>query len=118
MNAFTSADETARRIEKAVGLPLAATRVLCSSLSFLNRRNAPQPGPRRLWLLGGGSEWSLFLYGWVSRRVDRWFGWRTSVYGWAFYFGTFPEAVDTEARANVCLRCGSGVAAIGLCGRG
>ena len=111
VNSFTSAAETGRMIESAIGLPVAATRVLCSSLSFLNRRNAPQPGPRRLWLLGGGSEWSLFLYGWVSRRVDRWFGWRTSVYGWAFYFGTFPEAVDTKTRANVCLPCGGGAAA-------
>src|SRR6267142_3226975 len=54
VNAFVSADETAAVIERVTGLPHVATRALCSSLSFLNRRNAPRPLPRRLLLLGAG----------------------------------------------------------------
>src|SRR4029077_8355318 len=56
VNAFTSADKTAALIEQTTAMPHAATKILCSSLSFLNRRNAPRPVPRRLWLLGGGYE--------------------------------------------------------------
>lgn len=111
VNAFTSASATAATIERAVGLPLAATRPLCSSLSFLNRRNAPGPVPRRLLLLGGGYEWSLFIYSWLSRRLDRWLSTRTSIYGWAFYFGETAEPIDTGTWVNVCIRCGSGYAA-------
>jgi SAM-dependent methyltransferase len=108
VNAFVSPTDTVLRIERGTGLPHVATRVLCSSLSFLNRRNAVSRTPRKLLLLGGGSEWSLFLYGWVSRRIDCWFGMRSSVYGWAFYFGNVTESIDTAARVNVCIRCGSG----------
>jgi SAM-dependent methyltransferase len=108
VNAFTSERETAATIERGAGLPHAATRPLCSSLSFLNRRNAPGPAPRRLLLLGGGSEWSLFVYGWLSRRLDQWLNTRTSIYGWAFYFGEVAQPIDTGTRVNVCIRCGGG----------
>jgi SAM-dependent methyltransferase len=118
VNAFTSATETAATIERGVGLPHAGTRPLCSSLSFLNRRNAPGPAPRRLLLLGGGYEWSLFLYGWVSRRLDRWVNTRTSIYGWAFYFGEVARPIDTETWVNVCIRCGGGYAGGFLTGEG
>jgi SAM-dependent methyltransferase len=118
VNAFTSASATAETIEHAAGLPHAATRPLCSSLSFLNRRNAPGPAPRRLLLLGGGSEWSLFLYCWLSRRLDRWLRTRTSIYGWAFYFGEVARPIDTATWVNVCFRCGSGYAAGFLVSRG
>ncbi|HWF07439.1 MAG TPA: class I SAM-dependent methyltransferase [Bryobacteraceae bacterium] len=111
VNRFTSASETAGAIESATGLHHVATRILYSSLSFLNRRNSPRPAPRRLLLLGGGYEWSLFVYAWLSRRLDRWLKTRTSVYGWAFYFGRVTEPIDTEAWVNVCIRCGSGHAA-------
>lgn len=110
VNPFTSADATAALIAGAVGLPHVATRTLCSSLSFLNRRHAPRPIPKRLLLLGGGSESSLFVYAWLSRRIDRWFGTRTSVYGWAFWFGRVPQPVDTTCWHNVCIRCGAGFA--------
>src|SRR5262249_19978862 len=56
VNAFTSSDELATTIERATGLRHVATRTLCSSLSFLNRRNSPHPRPRRLLLLGSGRE--------------------------------------------------------------
>jgi SAM-dependent methyltransferase len=111
VNRFTSASDTAAAIEAATGLRHAATRILYSSLSFLNRRNSPRPAPRRLLLLGGGYEWSLFVYAWLSRRLDRWLKARTSVYGWGFYFGRISEPIDTEAWVNVCIRCGSGHAA-------
>lgn len=117
VNAFTSSSETAVLIERATGLPHVATRVLCSSLSFLNRRNSPRPVPRRLLLLGGGYEWSLFLYVWLSRRLDRRLKARTSIYGWAFYFGNIAEPVETETWVNVCIRCGSACSASFLTGQ-
>ena len=61
VHAFTAPGETAALIQRATGLPHLATRTLCSSLSFLNRRNAPRPVPRRMLLLGAGYEWSLFI---------------------------------------------------------
>lgn len=110
VNPFTDAAALAQRIERATGLRHRSTQPLWSSLSFLNRRRAPRPLPRRLWLLGGGGEWSLFLYVWLSRRIDRWFGTRTGIYGWAFTFGAAPAPRDPEGWPNVCLRCGSGCA--------
>lgn len=108
VNEFTSASDTADVIARAVGLPHVATRTLCSSLSFLNRKLRGPRLPRRLLVLGGGSEWSLFLYAWLSRRLDLWFGTRTSIYGWAFWFGNIPESVDTSTWPNVCICCGAG----------
>ncbi|MDP9053637.1 MAG: class I SAM-dependent methyltransferase [Acidobacteriota bacterium] len=97
VNPFCSPKETAQFIETHVGLPLVATRLLCSSLSFMNRRNSPGPRPRRLALVGGGYEWTLFLYTWLSRRFDRLLGSRTRVYGWAFFFGKVDDVVDTKS---------------------
>lgn len=114
VNAFTSPEETAALIERATGLPHKATKLLCSSLSFLNRRNSPRPIPRRLLLLGAGYEWTLFLFAWISRWMDRRFDTRTSVYGWAFYFGHNLQEVDIETWRNVCIRCGSGHAVSSL----
>ena len=108
VNAFVSERDTIAKISQATGLPHRATRVLCSSLSFLNRRNSPRPIPRRLILLGAGYEWSLRLYVRLSRRLDRCLGTRLSVYGWAFYFGNVPANISTEPAKNVCIRCGSG----------
>jgi SAM-dependent methyltransferase len=108
VNPFRSASDLAALIENASGLPRVATKVLCSSLSFLNGRNSPRPIPKKLLLLGWGSEWSLFLYLWLSRRLDRLTGFRTSVYGWGMYFGYLDSKPDTKAWLNVCLRCGRG----------
>ena len=108
VNPFTDANELAQRIEKASGLRHVATRTLWSSLSFLNRNVSPRPLPLRLWLLGGGFEWVLRAYVRLSRRIDHAFGTRTGVYGWAFYFGTVHEPVETTGWPNVCIRCGSG----------
>lgn len=108
VNPFTCDRKLAIEIEAATGLKHVATRLLISSLSFLNRNNCPQPQPRRMLLLGGGHEWTLCAYAWISRRLDRMFPLRTSVYGWAFYFGRVGETVDRSVRVNVCIRCGSG----------
>ncbi len=116
VNAFTFPNETASMIERATGLRHVATKLLCSSLSFLNRRNAVHRPPRRLLLLGAGYEWTLFLYSWLSRRFDRILRTRTSVYGWAFYFGDIAGPIDTQAWANVCIRCGAGCPATSLIG--
>lgn len=111
VNAFFSPEEVIRAIERATGLGHVATKTLCSSLSFLNRRNSPLPRPRRLLLLGGGFEWSLLLYTWASRRIDCLLHTRTSIYGWAFYFGEISSHIPTAASLNVCIRCGSGTPA-------
>lgn len=111
VNAFVDPGALARQIEAATGLRHVATRTLCSSLSFLHRENAPRPLPRRMALLGGGYAWTLHLYVWLSRRVDRMLGTRTSVYGWAFYFGSVEGPIDEAVSRNVCIRCGSGTRA-------
>jgi hypothetical protein len=60
---------------------------------------------------GAGYEWSLFLYASLSRRFDRLLKTRTSAYGWAFYFGSIVDPIDTQTWVNVCIRCGSGYSA-------
>lgn len=106
VNAFTAPEQVIRLVEEATGLRHVATRTLHSSMSFLHRANAPRR-PRRLLVLGNGTMTSLWLYTWVSRRLDRLLSLRTSVYGWAFYFGRIPAAIETAAQKNVCIRCGS-----------
>ena len=108
INAFTESGPLVSAIELATGLPHVATKTLCSSLCFLNRRNSPAPRPRRLLLIGGGFDLSLLVYTWLSRRIDRLFNSRTSVYGWALYFGSNWPAFDLATLHNVCIRCGSG----------
>lgn len=88
------------------GLPHVATKLLHTSYSFLNRRNRPRPLPRRpafLWWHGDGA---LALLTAVLRFFDRHFSSRTSVYGWAVYFGNVPEPVIPRPWTNVCVRCG------------
>ena len=48
VNPFRSAAELAAKIEATTGLDHIATRTLCTTLSFLNRHNAPRPRPRTL----------------------------------------------------------------------
>ncbi len=108
VNPFTSAQALADTIQRATRLPHVQTRTLYSSLSYLNRRNFRARGPRRLLLVGGGTEISLHLFSYFSRLSDRLFGTRLSIYGWALYFGSFAVRVEAEAWTNVCIRCGSG----------
>jgi len=108
VNPFTSAEDLAAAIQRATHLPHVATRTLCTSLSYLNRKNFRTRGPRRLLLAGGGTEVSLHLFTYFSRLLDRLFGTRLSVYGWALYFGHLAVPPDTRVWTNVCIRCGSG----------
>jgi SAM-dependent methyltransferase len=106
---FTSAEQLARMIEDATGLRHVQSRILFASLSYLNRKNGiPGGSPRRLLVLGGGSELSLYLFNYFARWSDRFLGTRLKVYGWALYFGSFRVPIETEVWTNVCIRCGSG----------
>lgn len=41
------------------------------------------------------------------RRIDAVLGTRTSVYGWAVYFGSCREPIDPRPWGNMCVRCGA-----------
>jgi SAM-dependent methyltransferase len=106
VNAFTSAEELVRRVERLTGLKSGGVRPLYTSLSFLNPRNRKARAPRKLILLGGGREPILVLLTYALRRLDGWFSTRWSLYGWAFYFGATPAIGPPWS--NVCVRCGAG----------
>ena len=108
VNRFTSARDLASIVERTTRLKHVATRPLCTSFSFLNRMNRRARPPRRLWLLGGGTETSLFFATYILRLLDRFLGTRLSFYGWALYFGNAPDRIDDGCWTNVCIRCGSG----------
>ena len=91
-----------------MGLRHAGSRLLYTSLSFLNSKNRRSRAPRKLILLGGGREWTLVLFNGLFRIVDRLLGTRTAVYGWALYFGKVSVPVETVGWVNACARCGSG----------
>lgn len=117
VNAFRSAPELADKIERATGLRHVATRTLCTSFSYLNRKNRRGRPPRKLYLLGGGTEISLHFFNALFRLVDRCLHTRLSVYGWAFYFGKIEGEIDCRTWTNVCIRCGSGHPRSSLQGR-
>ena len=108
VNAFSSVNDLVSKIESYTGLKHAATRPLCTSLSFLNRRNWKSRAPRKLLLLGAGSERALLVIDFLFRFVDRLFKTRTSLYGWAIYFGKIDESLSSNTWTNVCVRCGAG----------
>jgi SAM-dependent methyltransferase len=102
INAFRSDRELAAMLSWYLGLRHVATSVLYSSFSFLNRRRTAAPGTRSFTL----PEPLLFVLNAVVHAADRRFHTRTSVYGWALYFGNVPGPI--EPATNVCLRCGAG----------
>src|SRR5260370_32767636 len=108
VNAFRSADELSRLIAGATGLPCIAIRILHTSLSFLNRTHFHPRPPRRLWLLANGNPRFIAALTYALRIVDRVFPTRCSVYGWALYFGSVPEQIETAPWINVCVACGAG----------
>jgi len=119
INAFHSAGEVAALVERLTGLPHRATRVLYSSLSFLNRRNFIARPPRKIALFAFGSERLLAVLMWLLRLSER----ALSRYGWSLYFGEAPVRGELEPWIHVCVRCGSGHAEAflrktGVLGRG
>lgn len=106
VNLFDSAGELEEILSWYLGLPHVATRTLFSSLSFLNRKNTSDPMVRGAMEFPGLWEPVVALANAGSRLLDRWFPTRTSIYGWAFYFGSVGETVDLQPLANVCVRCG------------
>lgn len=108
VNAFTSAEELAARVERATGLPYVNSRILLASLSYLHPANLGATSPRRVLLAGSGGPVLLHLFTCFARLSDRLLGTRFRVYGWALYFGRFPVPIETEVWSNVCIRCGSG----------
>jgi SAM-dependent methyltransferase len=108
VNPFASARDLATVITSATGLSLVATRTLCTSLSCLNRCNRQGRAPRRLLLIGGGTQISLLLICYLLKLADRILKSRASVYGWAFYFGGIQTQIDCTTWTNVCVRCGTG----------
>ncbi|MDZ4799518.1 MAG: methyltransferase domain-containing protein [Bryobacteraceae bacterium] len=105
VNAFKSLPGLIAHIESRVGLPVSGHRLLHSSFGFLERCHFKPRPPRRMWLFGNGSYSVVVLVGYFARLVDRAFGTRLSVYGWAISFGRIAIAVD--AWSNVCVRCGT-----------
>ena len=118
INPFASADALAAEITKATALKLAARRDLYSSFEYLNRYYFPARTPWWLRLIGNGSRHSVVLLSYATRLFDRVFGTRTSVYGWALYFGNVGEEVEPAAWRNVCVACGSGSPAAWLVASG
>ncbi|MEQ1887134.1 MAG: class I SAM-dependent methyltransferase [Bryobacteraceae bacterium] len=107
VNQFIDATALVKLIGQQTALAHVGTRLLFTSLSFLNRHNIQGRRPRRLYLLGGGSEWVLRLGTFLMRWSDGVFGTRFAIYGWACCFGPALD-FDTRPWSNVCVRCGSG----------
>ena len=108
VNPFKSAAELSGRIAAASGLGCVATRLLYSSLSFLNRANLQGRPQRKMWLFARGDERFIMLLNGLTRIVDGLLGTRLSVYGWAFYFGEITGPLVAGEWRNTCARCGAG----------
>lgn len=114
INPFKSSQELAAQITQATGLALAGSRPLYSSFEYLNRYYFKPGTDWRLLFVGNGSRRSIMLLSYCARLMDRMFGTRMSVYGWALYFGKLEEAVAPAPWSNVCVGCGSGFPAAWL----
>lgn len=106
VNLFDSSERLQAMLSWYLGLPHVATRTLLSSWSYLNRRNIVDASSRSQMIFAGLWEPVVAALAAGTRLIDRWFGTRTSVYGWALYFGAIPERVDKGVLPNVCVRCG------------
>jgi SAM-dependent methyltransferase len=111
LNPFASAPELVARIQRYIAEPLAAIRPLYTSLVYLNKHNYSTPPPLRLRLMGGGNERLLRMVNYWLRWSDRHLRTHLSLYGWALFFGEYPEPVSSTSWINVCIRCGSGAPA-------
>jgi hypothetical protein len=106
VNAFLDVRTVPRLIAGAGGPRHAATRLLCTSLSFLNRRNMTSRPPRKALVVGYGNENVLRFLTLSLKYLDRFFHTRACVYGWAYYFGDLAD-LDCAISSNVCVKCGS-----------
>jgi SAM-dependent methyltransferase len=107
VNAFRSPADVTALVEQLTGLPLRSSRVLYSSLAFLNSHNLTRRPQIKSVLFAFGNERFLAILMWILRRVDRRCKTRWSHYGWAFYFGEIEMPATPEPWINVCIRCGS-----------
>lgn len=106
VNSITDAEEFIRQVERESGLRIHTTRLLYSGFTFLHPANLDRRPPGRIWLLGGPSLSRLWLAVRLLRWIDRRWGTRLSVYGWAFWAGPVG-CISMKAVQQVCLRCGS-----------
>jgi SAM-dependent methyltransferase len=108
VNLFASEVELAKMLSWYFGIWHVATRTLHSGFTFLNRKNVCRNRQLRAQVrFSGIPEAALAVTTAIMRLVDRFFGTRLTVYGWAFYFGRVQEAVITTPLWNVCVRCGN-----------
>ncbi len=107
INPFRSGEELTNQIARITTLAPVATRILSSSFGFLEKSHFHPRPPRRLWLLGNGNPKFLAALSYVLRRLDRLVRTRTSMYGWAFYFGEIREEIEITEWTNVCWSCGA-----------
>ena len=114
VNAFRSAEDLERLIATATGLKCVGRRLLHSSLIFLDRNRLMGRAPRKLWLFANGPPWFVTGLTYGLRQLDRTLDTRSSVYGWAFYFGELREPIETTPWTNVCVHCGTGHSAAAL----
>ncbi len=108
VNLFDRPWELAKMLTWYSGQPHIATRVLYASFAYLNRRNVRGRIPKQLAAVCWRWEAPLSILSGVLRLIDRRFGTRMSVYGWAMYFGNVPENVAPRPWTNVCICCGQG----------
>jgi SAM-dependent methyltransferase len=108
VNPFRDPAALAWRISEATRLEHVATRTLHASFLYLERHHFRPRPPRRMWLFANGDQRAILWLSYAARVADQIFGSRLSVYGWAFYFGSIAEPIDTQAWSNVCVHCGSG----------
>ena len=118
INPFCSPAGLRDRIAQATGLRPVAIKTLYASLIFLQHAHFHPRPPHRLWLLGNGNPRFIAILNYSLRVIDQLFGSRSSVYGWAFYFGSPLPELDTHGWTNVCVHCGAGhpAAWLKLCG--
>ncbi|HLK69986.1 MAG TPA: class I SAM-dependent methyltransferase [Bryobacteraceae bacterium] len=107
VNAFRAPGDVTNLVERLTGLSMRSSRVLYSSLAFLNSRNLNGRPQIKSILFGFGNERFLAILMWCLRRIDRRWHTRLSHYGWAFYFGAVELPTTLDAWINVCVRCGS-----------
>lgn len=107
VNPFRTAGEVVKLVERFAHVSHAGTQDLGSGLSFLNSHNFHAPPPRKIALFAFGNERFLAALLWLLRRMDRAFGTRLAVYGWAFYFGSAEPPKEPDMLSNVCVRCGA-----------